>query len=341
MSYQTDRHLRAYLWAALLVGAMGGALPMWSLILSPPSPAPGELSAAALSIWGIFFAGLAALLALGLAGQGVRGWRRMQRRDQALHGDSSALPESSIQPDATDVFDVAHEPLVLAWRMQQSSSGLPTSSTQTIFLRLAGVLSIWLIAIGTTLVLHRWFPSFASSPLGKWLSGDTFPIPGSVLLVTLLGPIITAAIWRLSRRRLTSDQLIIVEAIGDGIRFQPINGSMRLMRWEDMRLLEVEDQRYNRSWKVFVTRFYALYDQQQAVTTWVEWSAKEVQVPQPDDVTWDDLWALSRELVDVIYQRTGLVPRTFTKSLQRGPTDVRESIALGDEETQEDPGTAS
>jgi hypothetical protein len=63
MSYQADRHWQAYLWGALLVGAIGGALPLWSLTPLSPS-APGDLSAAALSTWGLQFAALAAVLAL-------------------------------------------------------------------------------------------------------------------------------------------------------------------------------------------------------------------------------------------------------------------------------------
>ncbi|HEV2458204.1 MAG TPA: hypothetical protein VGS80_07540, partial [Ktedonobacterales bacterium] len=107
MSYQADRHWRAYLWAALVVSAMGGVLALLNLTPLPP-PIPGELPAAP-SEQGIGVAASAALLALLLAGRGMRGWRRMQRRDQALQRDPNALPESTIQPDTTDVFDVAHE----------------------------------------------------------------------------------------------------------------------------------------------------------------------------------------------------------------------------------------
>jgi hypothetical protein len=256
----------------------------------------------------------------------------MQRRDQVRHSDRNALPESTIQPDATDVVDVAHEPLVLVWRLQEASSGWPTSTANAIFWRVAGGLSGWLVVSGALVVCSRWFPALASSTL----------IPWGIVTVAVLGSVSTAVIARLFRAgQLTGNQLTSVEAIGDGIRFQPITGSVRLMRWEDMRLLEVEEQQYVHSGDTFVTRFYALYDRQQGIISWVEWAAKEVRVPQPEGVSWDDRWALSRELVDVIYQRTGLVPRTFSKSLQRASADGPQAIPLRGEGAQKYPGTGS
>ena len=325
MSYRADRHWWAYLLGALMESAIGVALPTWGLnLLFSTGRIPG-----AYAVSGQIFAGVAFLLAFAHTLRGVSGWYRMRRRHWALEGDMSAMSASIIEPDATDVFDVASEPLVLVWRSGQPLSASHTSTAQMILARAAVVVTFWFVVITSPLVLYRWAPALAASALAAWGPGYSWFIIASVLGISLslVSAIISGVI-----SRMVGDRLAIIEAVGEGIRFQPIIGRVSFMRWQDMRLLEVEELRRKRSDDTLITCSYTLYDYHRRVISWIERGSKFNPV-QPEGITWDEIWALSRELVDVIYQRTDLIPRTFSKSLQRGPADVPSSAPSGAEWT--------
>ena len=194
MSYRTDRHWWAYLLGALMESAIGVALPAWGLnLLFSTGRIPG-----AYALSGQIFVGLAFVLAFAHILRGVSGWYRMRRRHWALDGDISAIPESTIQPDPTDldVFDVASEPLVLVWRSGQPLSASHTSTAQMIVVRAAAAVIFWFVVTMSPLILYRLAPALAASALAAWGPGNSWFIIAFVfgILLSLVGAIMSGVI---------------------------------------------------------------------------------------------------------------------------------------------------
>lgn len=258
-------------------------------------------SAVAYSMWQVALAAILALfstMCLAVSRTRRKHWRLRQR---FIEGNASLIPEAGFVPDTGDVFDVSREPLVLAWR------SAPLIRMYNL------VISIVLLCAAACATLIM----ILASPGQKIWSLPTDSAQGVILgvassqsyLVVLLSVPLTFFLLLILRNRLK-----IIEATDVGIRFQPLIGRVRLMRWHDIRMLQVDGQNSAIEDK---PRSFALYDEHASVIAWHEWES-ESGLLKPEGITWDEMWALSRELVDVIYQRTGLTPRTFTRSLQRG-----------------------
>ena len=280
MSYRADRY-----WWAYVVGGLG----MFAFALSMVA---SSIEQAAFAILIALFSLVFVVLGLAI----LKSWRT---RRQAITGDVWLLPESRIVPETEDVFDVSREPLVLVWR-----SGPPFLQIVSFGVFCVNVTAV-LLMTAAPLIQHIWTPP-ADSPMGVVL--NEAPRDSFMMAVLLWMPVFVVIALKLRNR------LVIIEATSDGIRYQPLVGKVRLMRWHYMRLLEVDE---SKSRTGTMSQSFALYDDQRHVISWLEWGST-LDIVQPEGITWDEMWALSRELVDVIYQRTGLTPRTFTKSLQRG-----------------------
>ncbi|MGH2514295.1 MAG: hypothetical protein ACRDHP_01430 [Ktedonobacterales bacterium] len=297
MSFRADRYWWAFALGALsVIGIMVAEMfanLTYMFAHGASAGLVGQIGASAVFV----------LFALAYALYGLVGRRRWHRRRQAIEGDRLAVLEARIAPDVAEVFDVSRETLVLPWRASAPYGNLFTN----VLFCAAG--SIYIVSVLAPLAERVWSPPLDS-------------LAGMMLDEVVRQPYLVAILWTpiyFILARFLRDRLTIIEATDDGIRFQPVLGHVRFARWQDFRLLEVAEQSRKRAGGTFVTRSYGLYSQRH-IFTWVEWGSR-LDLLQPEGITWDEMWALSRELVDVIYQRTGLTPRTFNESLQQGQRD--------------------
>lgn len=300
MSYRADRYWWAYV-------AAGVALLALSLLMV-------TVYLRAIFIFGVSFdpafqgaiAIMIALFSLGFVAFCKAERERWHKRLQSIAGEVWVMPESRIVPATEDVFDVSREPLVLVWRSKSPFRFMIRLTSN--WIHMGALLLIMVMPLSPMITLM--FPTSRVLTISE----------PAVVLLSYPCYFILARMLRI--------RFVIIEALSDGIRYQPLVGKVRLMRWHDMRLLEVEEIKSSSG---VVSRSFALFDNHRNVISWLEWGSQR-DVVQPEGITWDELWALSRELVDVIYQRTGLTPRTFTKSLQRGAADA----LLKDSQVQND-----
>jgi hypothetical protein len=308
MSYRADRYWWAYVLGAFVILGLTTAIYYDNIASMFARGASGENWTLILS------AVMIAAFSLAFIGLGLSARKRWRLRRQAIEGDPLAVPESKVFPDVNEVFDISREPLTLPWRV-----GSPfRRAFASVFL--GASTSVVLLGIFAPLAERVWSP-LADSPLAVILD---IASQQPLLVIVFWIPIYCPVVWLLRNR------LVIIEATGDGIRFQPLVGRIFVMRWQDVRLFEVEEPERKRGHSGAVIHSYALYDRRRMIS-WNEWGTR-LDLLQPEGITWDEMWALSRELVDVIYQRTGLTPRTFYQSLQRGPVDAPEQSGWEAEE---------
>jgi hypothetical protein len=110
-----------------------------------------------------------------------------------------------------------------------------------------------------------------------------------------------------------------VKTSDEGITSQPQVGRQRSMCWDEMRLLEVADSSFSLYGRNAIIQWYNTgpTDMVETGTTDEEFSKRH------------------QMLLAMIAARTGLIPRTFSRSLQRGQADTPEHSGLEAEETQE------
>jgi hypothetical protein len=253
--------------------------------------------------------GLAILVAVVGVGSGMfflavslRDWRRMRRRWAALRGDLSAMPLSRFIPDASKVPDVSAKPLELSWRATRSSA----------YVYGAGILIEVLVSLVVLVGLPAWL----------WfvlITGKLAPLtfdPGNLAAYAylILGPIGGVVLVIVTVRLLPwlFGRPFGLAATTSGIEQRTELGGKRSLRWEDMRLFEVETAGLADT--VAADRFYCVHGGRSRV----QWRDPPGQAGQhkPVGITADEMARRHTLLLNLIYARTGLAPRTLTKSLQ-------------------------
>jgi hypothetical protein len=152
-------------------------------------------------------------------------------------------------------------------------------------------------------VVHPVRIALANGPQGRhvpvasnYLFSNRHPNPNSIFLIPL----------RRSPFGIVADE--------EGIEERTRCGDRRRMRWEDARLLEVRKPQSDG-----LAIEYILYRRHGAI----KWATDYPTLcgdTIPDGMTRQEMLGRERALVALIAARTGLVPRTFERTLQATPT---------------------
>jgi hypothetical protein len=241
------------------------------------------------------------LTALVLAFMSVRARYRARMRRSVFRGMQDAIPMSrlTVHPEAAP--DVATEPLVLEWIVSAR-----TKLARGQLLVLHGLLLLATLVLSEAylaLVLREEHPTGPSDvPRILTIAGMVLV---AVLTVVLLG-IIGRALPTLFGRPFG------ITASDGGIMAKTMFGSNRRLRWEDMRLLEVATSRTPGGRQFFL----------QGGRVTISWSNVEANSRdfRPHGMTAEEMTVRVQAMLDLINARTGLAPRTFTKTLRAADT---------------------
>lgn len=284
----------------ILAGAIAGPIIFLSQMLplarESGQPITSDLALAAT------FGGLCALGGVYLGVDSLKSGRRERLRRIALHGTLDAIPISRIVPDSARAPDVSTEPLALAWHA--------TNRMRYVQLPLLGIQALVVVAMLCV----------SLAGFGVVLFGDgQAPALDAKHLVAIvgllaLGGILGALVFVLGRFLpvFLGTRPFGVTANAHGIEQRTLSGSRRFLAWEDMRLLEVSSSGSGSS--PLSVRYYKLY----GARSRIEWSERPggSRDFEPDGISSQEMTLRLRALLDLINARTGLVPRTFAKTLQ-------------------------
>lgn len=231
---------------------------------------------------------------------GLRARTRYRMRVAAMNGQPDAMP--LVRPDIArgapaDAPDLRGAPLSLTWRATTIARivTIPLFGFfVAVFLGIAGVLVYLLMMVATT-------PAVSSVWLGAQLLIYGFLVILCAGCVSLAGLLVVFM-----------SQLFRVQGItatDDGITYYPPYGRSRLLRWEDMRLLELAMPTRNSSSN---PNTYILHGVN-AAAEWSEPTYKNAFATY--GATNDELERRQQALLDLIAARTGLQPRSCDREL--------------------------
>lgn len=256
------------------------------------SPTPDFLIAGVLAI--VMF-----LFCLVLASAAVRGRRRARLRTEALHGNLDVMPVSLLVADARKAPDVSREPLVLSWRTNMTQR----YNSAFVFLHLALFLGFILALAWVALII-------------EFVKDVTHVQEESLLLAGLLvGTVVYGLLMGILIRFLPTlyGKPFGLAASDDGIAYRTVFGRESLIRWEEMKLLEVEQYGWS---SVASIREFSLYAEGAGhVATWTDRSPTLNSEFVPSGMSQAEMTVRLQALLHLINARTGLVPRTFSKAL--------------------------
>jgi hypothetical protein len=230
----------------------------------------------------LFLAGTALALAVGAA----RGRDRGARRRAAIEGNQDAVPRSRIKIDSASAPTLAIAPLVIEWPIGKLER--PLIARIRVW---AGVVGIVLGATQITFFFTPWFNTLIFSAL--------------MVLFVVFGPF-ASTLRRTLVQTYGSPRRMTLNA--EGILWEPILGLQQLIRWHDVRLLEVSSYKARPGWTGMEMegRRYTLYTPDMAICIWWNDFGRHHHAPA------GDLTAL----LAAVSSHTGLVPRTFDPELQ-------------------------
>jgi hypothetical protein len=242
--------------------------------------------------------------AIGVFGDSFRSHDRFRLRLAAIGGEQGAIPRFEISVDPGRAPDVSTERLELLWRATRLTRRICTTIYVTFCILSGGA---WLFA------LYAAYLAATTKPLSPW----TFDLPTVEYVVPLIAVfiacplgvgIVTVGLPAVRGKPFG------VSAGGDGITSYPKVGRSRLIRWEEMRLLEVATtDSYSQQSHAF--RLYG----RDAIAEWTDNPPSRVYSL---GMTKDEFLERHQALLDLIAARTGLVPRTFDPPPRpRGRTD--------------------
>ncbi len=246
----------------------------------------------------LLFALLLLILPVGFLTKGLFAHQRFRLRSRALSGDQEAMAKADIPVNSTVIGELTREPLELHWR-DAGGEFAPL---------IEGLLGV-LIVVGLILfipfalsVLFITSPDTGAPPI--WFKAIWMPETGRIILWFIIALFIASlfcflmlfffwTFWAKTCR---------VIAYPNGLHYFPSIGRSQLLRWSDVRLWEIalEGQ----------VRIYRVYGPQLRL----EW-----RDPPAPPLIWLSLKEHFAErqqaLINLIAQRTSLVPRTLQKEL--------------------------
>lgn len=294
-----DRYWPLLVLAAVVCGAVAIVAPWMFLATILPSaqefgdPITGDV----LQVGGLTLLTLYSSIKFALGA--VRARDRFSRRKAALRGEKDAIPLSSISPGKMNAPDIAVEPLMLAWRATKRMRYFVGP------LILLVVLIVLLLIMGT-IALIVWFATLNLPDFSQfgWLDPLLFAvgIGYSILAIVLF-------VLVLRRTPTFFGRPYGVTATADGIQGRSESGRRFFLRWDEMRLFEVEERIYSTS----RLRHFRVYGRRD-IAEWRD-APSNNGVYAPEGMTPVEMAFRLAAMVDVVHARTGLVPRTFSKAL--------------------------
>lgn len=273
-----DRYWWLQFGAALLAAITAVVLPVDYLAEQLPiderigfSPLPDILLAG-------FIALLLLVSAVVVVIRSLRARARMRRRYVAITGDQAAVPYAVDIPYPATPPDVAAEPLSLRWLAY--ASWRPGRAR----LELAGGMAV--LIVGAVIVIVPFLLSFALAGL---VHDDLIPFTLIAFAYFGTAPHMCARALRHAYGSPTH-----MEADTEGIRWHAVLGAPRMLRWHDIRLVEVAGARQNPE--------YIVYGERGSI----RW---------PSGYTYGEQPYRTYAILDLIAAKTGLTPRTFARKL--------------------------
>ncbi len=255
------------------------------------SPTPDILLAGALAV-------AASMLCFRLTSVAVRGRHRARLRAETLRGNLAVMPISLLPADAQKAPDVSRDPLVLSWRasMTQSVHSAAVSLLMAVFWGFILVLTWAGVIIN--------FSRFLAIVQEQWLpfAGILVATPVYIALMAVLIPYLPTLFGK----------PFGLTASDKGISYRTAFGREGFMRWEEMKLLEMEQYGL-----AITRREFSLYGQNaRRVIAWKDNPQTSRSEFVPDGMSQAEMTVRLQELLHLINARTGLVPRTFSKALR-------------------------
>ncbi len=290
-------------WLLGLLGlgyaAVALAIPVW--LLSTGLPLDAELGQPITQdlLLGGAFAAFFLVMALAMAIVSVRARARARRRAVALRGHLDAMPLARLTADPAKAPDVSTEPLVLSWRSTKS-----VRFAQGPLLILYALLA--LVSVGAPLII-----------MGMGLVSN--PVPDALHILVALAMLAMLVLLALLVILIVVVARYVptlfgrpygVTANDEGVAYRTEFGGNRFLPWSDMRLLEVSSTGHAQ----LAVRRFRLYGSRVRVA----WSDGRSSVThfEPDGISAEEMARRQRGLLDLIAARTGLLPRTFSRTLR-------------------------
>lgn len=269
------------------------------------SPTPDFLLAGALGV-------AAFVLCLMLTNAAVRGRRRAQLRTEALRGNLDVMSVSLLVADAEKAPNVSRDPLVLSWR----ESMMQRIHTAPVFLLAAVFIGFILVLAWVALIID--FSRDVTSLRGEWL------LLAGLLLAT---PVYAALMVVLIRYLPTLfGKPFGLTASTEGIHYRTVFGREGFIRWEEMKLLEVEQ--YGLQSVAVERREFTLYGQStRQVVAWKDNPPTSRSEFVPNGISQAEMTVRLQALLHLINAHTSLAPRTFSKALR--PKEVQSAATQG------------
>jgi hypothetical protein len=239
--------------------------------------------------------------------------RRAISRRVAITGEVDRVPPSTIRVDTSYAADLAHDPLVIAWRWSRGRR-----RAQVIFLLLYGAILLALPFLPLP-------PPF--SPLVPYDSpSSSVPLPLAYPFAFLgafsvLFALVVLVHGLITRNRPARPRIIFT---ADGVQEYLRFGRRRALRWEEARLLEA---RYD----AFPLQQYILYGPRGRFVQWTDYLPSGAAFMQrsaltPDGITQEEMAIRLQSALGTVAARTGLSPRAFDPRLREPAPAAKQGL---------------
>lgn len=252
------------------------------------------------------------VLCLMLTSAAVRGRRRARLRTEALRGNLDVMPVSLLVTDAQKAPDVSREPLVLSWHtnVAQRITHVPE------FLLTPAVFGLFIALAWVGLIMHVFKDA-------SWLQGE-WQLTAGLLVATAVYGVLMAVLVRYLPTLFGKP--FGLTASDEGIHYRTVFGREGFIRWEEIKLLEVE--LYGLRSVAIARREFSLYGESaRQVIVWKDNPPTSRSEFVPNGMSQAEMTVRLQALLDLINARTGLVPRTFAKTLR--PKEVQSAATRG------------
>lgn len=252
------------------------------------------------------------VLCLMLTSAAVRGRRRAWLWTEALRGNLDVMPVSLLVTDAQKAPDVSREPLALSWHtnVAQRITHVPE------FLLTPAVFGLFIALAWVGLIMHVFKDA-------SWLQGE-WQLTAGLLVATAVYGVLMAVLVRYLPTLFGKP--FGLTASDEGIHYRTVFGREGFIRWEEIKLLEVE--LYGLRSVAIARREFSLYGESaRQVIVWKDNPPTSRSEFVPNGMSQAEMTVRLQALLDLINARTGLVPRTFAKTLR--PKEVQSAATRG------------
>lgn len=291
-----------WMWALIACAAPAGTIVTCVWFLGGTLPLDreiGQSSSGTLALAALLLTEGMVIAVVGVS-MSVRERRRFRQRKAALRGDMEAMPLVDFVPGRVSVPDLSSEPLVLLWSATRKTRFIE-GPLQVVGVLIESAIPLFVVvglSIGIVTVPQK---VFNPPDLATFLEESAGFLGAVAALVGL-------ALW-LRGMPPYFGRPYGVMAIDDGIECRTQFGRRYLVRWHEVRLFEIEgpgrSELSDRRFRVYGERRIA------------EWHDQPLKYHEyaPHEMTPAEMARRLDAMVEVIYARMRLAPRTLSKRL--------------------------